>query len=72
MVSGVKVALVVKNPPTIAGDMNSRFNPWIGEIPWRREQQPTPAFLPGESHGHKCLAGYSSWSGKESDMPEVT
>ena len=26
--------------------------------PWRREWQPTPVFLPGESHG---LAGYSLW-----------
>ena len=23
--------------------------PGIGKIPWRREWQPTPAFLPGES-----------------------
>ena len=28
-----------------------RFDPWVGKIPWRREQQPTPEFLPGESHG---------------------
>ena len=25
-----------------------RFSPWIGKIPWRREWQPTPVFLPGE------------------------
>ena len=23
--------------------------------------QPTPVFLPGESHGQRCLAGYSPW-----------
>ena len=28
---------------------------------WRREWQPTPVFLPGESHGQRCLAGYSPW-----------
>ena len=28
-----------------------RFDPWVGKIPWRREWQPTPGFLPGESHG---------------------
>ena len=28
-----------------------RFNPWVGKIPWRRAWQPTPGFLPGESHG---------------------
>ena len=28
-----------------------RFNPWVGKNPWRRSQQPTPVFLPGEPHG---------------------
>ena len=28
------------------------FNPWVGKIPWRRAWQPTPVFLPGESHKH--------------------
>ena len=23
----------------------------VGEIPWRSKWQPTPVFLPGESHG---------------------
>ena len=27
------------------------FDPWVGKIPWRRLWQPTPVFLPGESHG---------------------
>ena len=31
---------------------------WIGKIPWRRAWQPTPAFLPGESHGQRSPAGY--------------
>ena len=22
------------------------FDPWVGKIPWRREWQPTPVFLP--------------------------
>ena len=28
---------------------------------WRRKWQPTPVFLPGESHGQKSLVGYSPW-----------
>ena len=36
-----------------------RFNPWVGKIPWRRKWQPTPAFLPGKSHGQRSLVGYS-------------
>ena len=36
-----------------------RFDPWFGKILWRRTWQPTPVFLPGESHGQWSLAGYS-------------
>ena len=50
--------------------VHPRFDPWVGKIPWRREWQPTPVFLPGESHGQKSLAGYSPWGRKESDMAE--
>ena len=32
--------------------------------------QPTPAFLAGESHGQRSLAGYSPWGLKESDSTE--
>ena len=32
--------------------------PWPGKIPWRREWQPTPVFLPGELHGQRSLVGY--------------
>jgi len=34
------------------------FDCRVGNIPWRA-QQPTPVFLPGESHGQRSLAGYS-------------
>ena len=34
-----------------AGDPGSI--PGLGRPPWRREWQPTPVFLPGESHGRK-------------------
>ena len=30
----------------------------------RRKWQPTPVFLPGESHGQRSLAGYSAWGHK--------
>ena len=36
-----------------------RFDPWVRKIPWRRAWQPTPVFLPGESHGQRSLVGYS-------------
>ena len=47
-----------------------RFSPWIGKISWRREWQPTPVFLLGESHGQRSLQGYSPWGRKESDTTE--
>ena len=37
-------------------------------MPWRREWQPTPVFLPGEFRGQRNLAGYSSWGHKELDI----
>ena len=44
-----------------------RFSPWVGKIPWRRKWQPSPVFLPGESHGQRSLAGFSLWGCKKSD-----
>ena len=37
---------------------------------WRRKGQPTPVFLPGESHGRRGLVGYSLWGCKESETPK--
>ena len=36
-----------------------RFDPWVRKICWRRVWQPTPVFLPKESHGQRSLVGYS-------------
>ena len=55
-VGASQVVLVVKNLPVNAGDVRLSFNPWVEKIPWRKAQQPTPVFLPGESHGQRSLA----------------
>ena len=34
------VAQMVKNPPAML--RRSRFDPWVGKIPWRKERLPTP------------------------------
>ena len=61
----------VKNLPANAGDIRDVGSiPGSGRFPWRREWQPTPAFLPGESHGQKSLVGYSPRGHKESDTTE--
>ena len=57
--------LVSKESVAIPG-----FNPWVGKVPWRRKWQPTPVFLPGESHGQRSLVDYRPWGCKESDMTE--
>jgi len=54
-----QVTLAVKNLPANAGDIRCGFDLKVGKIPWRRAWQPTPVCLPGESHGHRSLAGYS-------------
>ena len=48
------------------------FDPWVGNIPWRRSWQPTPVFLPGESHRLKNLVGYSLLGHEESDSTKAT
>ena len=44
-----QVVLLVKNLPTSVGHKESKFDPLVGKIPWKRAWQPTPVFLPGES-----------------------
>ena len=63
-----QVVLVGKNLPASAGDVRRGFSPWIRRIPWRRAWQPTPVFLPGESHGQRSL----SIGQKELDTAELT
>ena len=39
----------------------ARFSLWVKKVPWRRKWQPTPGFLPEESHGQRSLVGCSPW-----------
>ena len=39
------------------------FDPWVRNIPWRRDRLPTPVFWPGEFRGL-----YSPWGRKELDI----
>ena len=41
-------------------------------IHWRRQWQPTPVFLPGESQGRGSLVGCCLWGRTESDTTAVT
>ena len=35
--------------------------PGLARSPEGKKWQPTPVFLPGESHGQRSLEGYSPW-----------
>ena len=61
------VAQIVKNLPAM---QETRVHPLVGKIPWRRQWQSSPIFLPGEFHGQRSLTGYSAWGCKELDMIE--
>ena len=43
------------------GHKRHQFFSWAGKIPWRRKWQPTPVFLPGESH-ELSLCVYGLWT----------
>ena len=62
------VAQTVKNLPEM---QETQVRSLGQEILWRKKWQPTPVFLPGESHGQRSLAGYSPWGHKESDMTKL-
>ena len=53
-----------KESASNAGDLGSI--PRVGRSPGEGNGNPTPVFLPGESHGQRLVA-YSPWGPKESD-----
>ena len=52
------VTQMVKNVPSV---QETRFDPWIRKIPWRRKWLPTQVLLPGEFHGQRSLVDSSPW-----------
>ena len=61
------MAQTVKRLPTMR-------ETWVQSLGWEdlleKEMQPTPVFLPGESHRWRSVVGYSPWGRKESDVTE--
>ena len=62
--------LAVNNPPALQETQRHSFNPWVRKIHWRRKWQPTPVFLPGESHQQRSLVGYSPYGHKVQRVAE--
>ena len=67
--SGLPSGSAVENPPAT---QEMRIPSLGQEDPGKRKWQPTPVFLPGESHGQRSQVGYSSQGHKESDTTEPT
>ena len=53
------MALVVKNQLTVQEIQETQIKSWAGKLSWGRKSQPSPVFLPTESHGQRSLAGQS-------------
>ena len=55
-IQGFPVAQMVENLPAM---QEAQVQSLGREDPLEKEWQPTPVFLPGESHGQRSLVGYS-------------
>ena len=49
---------MVKNLPAM---QETRSDPMVGKIPWKKKWQLTPVFLPRKPHGQRSLEDYSPW-----------
>ena len=56
--------------PLLFASFHSQLFVRPSQTTWRRKWQPTPVFLPGESHGWRSLSSYSPRGRKESDTTE--
>ena len=52
---------MIKNLPANAGGLSDvGLITWVRKTPWSSKWQPTPVFLPGESHGQEDPGGLQS------------
>ena len=64
---------MVKNPPTIAGDIRDVGSiPGSGRSPGGGHGNPLQYFCLENPHGQRSLVGYSPWGRKELDTTEAT
>ena len=68
-----RVALVVKNPPAIAGDVrDAGLIPGSGRSPEGGHGNPLQYSCLENPHGQRSLVGYTPWGLHESDTTEAT
>ena len=61
----------MKNLPAVQETQETWVQSLGWEDPLERAWQPTPVFLPGESHRQQGLVGYSPYGHKDLDMTEL-
>ena len=59
---------MVKTQPAM---QETRFDPWVRKIPWRRKWQPTPVFLPGEFQGQTNTFTYHEQQRSQLDLVKI-
>ena len=65
-ISKTRASLVAQMVKCLPAMWETRFDLWVGKIPWRRKWQ----LLPEKFQGQRSPVGYSPWGCKESDMTE--
>ena len=56
--SSIQALVLQKNEGAGFAMQETWFDPWVSNIPCRKEWPRTPVFLPGEFHGQRKLVGY--------------
>ena len=51
-----RTSLVAQTAKNSLAMQETGFDPWVRKDPLEKKWQPTPVFLPGESHGWRGLA----------------
>ena len=62
--------LASKSASSIMGKIKERECSLCLQMYKDEEGNGNPVFMPGKSHGPRCLVGYNPWGRKESDMTE--
>ena len=63
---------MVQTVKSLPAMWETRFDSWVRKIPWRRKWQPTPAFLPGKSHGQRSLATVHEVTKSQTQLNDLT
>ena len=55
-----RLPLVAQTEKNLPARQETRVRSLVGKIPWRKQWQPSPGFMPEKSRGQRSLAGYSA------------